>query len=380
MKLQLVQQITIYQNMENPKYLTEQLITYLGNKRTLLPFIGEQVEEIKKKIGKEKLVTFDGFAGSGVVSRFLKQHSSKVYANDMEKYSQVITKSFLINESEIDRKYLNETVDYLNKNKFSKKGLGIIEKLYAPEDTNNPQMDERCFYTNENARIIDTMRVLIDEQIFDQKYKDIFLSLLIQKSSVHTNTSGVFKGFYKSKTTGIGKFGGDGENALSRIKGEIVIDPIILSNYDCDSQVFSGDTNQVVKTMKDLDLVYYDPPYNQHPYGSNYHILNTIYENTEPPKVSKVAGIREDWNKSEYNKRLNAEKAMTDLIRNTDSKYILISYNNEGIISNGMMMDILSEFGEVELQTKSYNTFRGSRNLRERNTRVIEQLYVLKKS
>lgn len=380
MKSQLEQQITIYQNMENPKYLTEQLITYLGNKRTLLPFIGEQVEEIKKKIGKEKLVTFDGFAGSGVVSRFLKQHSSKVYANDMEKYSQVITKSFLINESEIDRKYLNETVDYLNKNKFSKKGLGIIEKLYAPEDTNNPQMDERCFYTNENAKIIDTIRVLIDEQIFDQKYKDIFLSLLIQKSSVHTNTSGVFKGFYKSKTTGIGKFGGDGENALNRIKGEIVIDPIILSNYDCDSQVFSGDTNQVVKTMKDLDLVYYDPPYNQHPYGSNYHILNTIYENTEPPKVSKVAGIREDWNKSEYNKRLNAEKAMTDLIRNTDSKYILISYNNEGIISNGMMMDILSEFGEVELQTKSYNTFRGSRNLRERNTRVIEQLYVLKKS
>jgi len=366
--------------MENTKYLTEQLITYIGNKRTLLPFIGEQIEEIKNEIGKKKLITFDGFAGSGVVSRFLKQHSSKVYANDMEKYSQVITKSFLMNETEIDRKYLNEVVDYLNSNKFSEKGLGIIEKLYAPQDTNNPQTDERCFYTKENAKIIDTIRVLIDEQISEQKYKDIFLSLLIQKSSVHTNTSGVFKGFYKSKTTGIGKFGGDGENALSRIKGEISIEPIILSNYDCESQVFSGDTNQVVKMLKDLDLVYYDPPYNQHPYGSNYHILNTIYENEEPLKLSKVSGIREDWNKSEYNKKLNAEMAMSDLIRNTDSKYILISYNNEGIISNNMMMSILSEFGDVELRTKSYNTFRGSRNLRERNTRVIEQLYILKKN
>ena len=378
--MQLEQQITIYQNMENPKYLTEQLITYIGNKRTLLPFIGEQIEEIKNEIGKKKLITLDGFAGSGVVSRFLKQHSSKVYANDMEKYSQVITKSFLMNETEIDRKYLNEVVDYLNSNKFSEKGLGIIEKLYAPQDTNNPQTDERCFYTKENAKIIDTIRVLIDEQISEQKYKDIFLSLLIQKSSVHTNTSGVFKGFYKSKTTGIGKFGGDGENALSRIKGEISIEPIILSNYDCESQVFSGDTNQVVKMLKDLDLVYYDPPYNQHPYGSNYHILNTIYENEEPLKLSKVSGIREDWNKSEYNKKLNAEMAMSDLIRNTDSKYILISYNNEGIISNNMMMSILSEFGDVELRTKSYNTFRGSRNLRERNTRVIEQLYILKKN
>jgi len=366
--------------MENPKYLTEQLITYIGNKRTLLPFIGESIETIKKEIGKQNLITFDGFAGSGVVSRFLKQHSTKVYANDMEKYSQVITKSFLSNESEIDKKYLNEIVDYLNENKFFGKKIGVIEKLYAPRDTKNPQVDERCFYTKENAKIIDTIRVLIDEKIHEEKYRDIFLSLLIQKASVHTNTSGVFKGFYKSKTTGIGKFGGDGENALSRIKGEISIEPIILSNYECDYEVFSGDTNQIVKNIQDLDLVYYDPPYNQHPYGSNYHILNTIYENVEPKKLSKVAGIREDWNKSEYNKKINAEKAMENLIENTNSKYILVSYNDEGIISSDKMLEILSNFGKVELKTKLYNTFRGSRNLGERSNKVTEQLYVLKKN
>ena len=365
--------------MENPSYLSEQLITYIGNKRALLSFIGESIEPIKKELKKEKLITFDGFAGSGVVSRYLKQHSQKVYSNDMEKYSYVITKSFLLNESEVDRKYINEVVEYLNANKFSGKGLGIIERLYAPQDTNNPQQDERCFYTKENAKIIDTIRFLIEEQITDPKYKDIFLSLLIHKSSVHTNTSGVFKGFYKSKATGIGKFGGDGENALSRIKGEITIEPIILSNYECESQVFSGDTNQIVKSIQDLDLVYYDPPYNQHPYGSNYHILNTIYENIEPKKLSKVAGIREDWNKSDYNKKVSAEKAMKDLIENTNSKYILVSYNNEGIISNESMTNILSEFGDVELKTKSYNTFRGSRNLKERNNKVVEQLYVLKR-
>jgi len=202
---------------------------------------------------------------------------------------------------------------------------------------------------------------------------------LIQKASVHTNTSGVFKGFYKSKETGIGKFGGDGENALIRIKGEISLEPIILSKYECESEVFNGDTNQVVKGLTDLDLVYYDPPYNQHPYGSNYHMLNTIYENIEPEKLSKVAGIREDWNKSEYNKRVNAEKAMKDLIANTKAKYILVSYNNEGIISNESMTKILEEFGDVELRTKSYNTFRGSRNLKKRENKVIEQLYVLKR-
>jgi hypothetical protein len=31
---------------ENPAYLREQLITYIGNKRLLLPFIGQAVEKV----------------------------------------------------------------------------------------------------------------------------------------------------------------------------------------------------------------------------------------------------------------------------------------------------------------------------------------------
>ena len=39
-----------------------------------------------------------------------------------------------------------------------------------------------------------------------------------------------------------------------------------------------------------LDLVYLDPPYNQHPYGSNYFMLNVI-ANNQTTKISKVSGI-----------------------------------------------------------------------------------------
>lgn len=365
--------------MENEKYLKEQLITYIGNKRALLSFINESVVDIKKRLNKDKVVTFDGFAGSGVVSRFLKQHSSKIYANDLEKYSYSITKSFLTNKSEVDYDYINQYTEHLNRIKKDKKNVGIIEKLYSPKDTNNILYGERCFYTNENAKIIDSIRQEIDLSIKEGTYKDLFLSILLHKASVHTNTSGVFKGFYKSSKTDIGKFGGDGENALNRILGEISMEPIILSNYECESEVFNGDTNEVVKKLDDIDLVYYDPPYNQHPYGSNYHILNTIYEYVEPKKLSKVSGIREDWNKSEYNKKVNAENVMDLLIKNTNSKYIMISYNNEGIISSEKMSEILKKYGEVELKTKEYNTFKGSRNLKNRKNKVEEQIYILKK-
>jgi adenine-specific DNA-methyltransferase len=93
-----------------------------------------------------------------------------------------------------------------------------------------------------------------------------------------------------------------------------------------------------------------------------------------------VAGIREDWNKSAYNKKVQAETAMDSLIKETKSKYIMVSYNNEGIISSEKMMEILKKYGEVELRRKEYNTFKGSRNLKERKNKVEEQIYVLKKN
>ena len=48
---------------ENREYLSEQLITYLGNKRSLLPFIGEAVSSVQKKLNKPKLRFFDVFSG-----------------------------------------------------------------------------------------------------------------------------------------------------------------------------------------------------------------------------------------------------------------------------------------------------------------------------
>ena len=40
---------------EDPKFLTEQIVTYLGNKRSLLHFLGTGLEQVKKRLGKERL-------------------------------------------------------------------------------------------------------------------------------------------------------------------------------------------------------------------------------------------------------------------------------------------------------------------------------------
>ena len=183
-------------NFENEQFLTSQIITYIGNKRSLLGFIGDAVAIVKKELKKEKLDVVDIFSGSGIVSRYMKQHSSKIIANDLEDYSYVLNKCYLSNKNEIDMDELISWYNYLKENLDGELNNGIISEMYAPKDINNIKFGERCFYTTRNAKYIDTARQLIDN--VPEQYRIYFLAPLLTEASVKNNTSGVFKGFYKN--------------------------------------------------------------------------------------------------------------------------------------------------------------------------------------
>jgi adenine-specific DNA-methyltransferase len=130
--------------------------------------------------------------------------------------------------------------------------------------------------------------------------------------------------------------------------------------------------------MAPVDVAYFDPPYNQHPYGSNYFMLNLLCNYREPARVSRVSGIPTDWRRSAYNRPREAEDALSALITGVPASYILLSYNNEGFIKPARMQAILSQRGEVMNMERKYNTFRGSRNLNGRSIHVREQLYLVR--
>jgi adenine-specific DNA-methyltransferase len=363
---------------ENEDYLTKQIITYIGNKRSLLPFITQGIKKVQGRLGKNKLRMFDVFSGSGIVARLFKQYSSLLLVNDLEKYSKITNECYLSNKSELNIPFLISVYkDLLAEIENKSLEPGIIANKYAPKDDNNIKANERAFYTHRNAQYIDTMRNLIDR--IDSGCQKYFLAPLISETSIHSNTSGVFKGFYKNHETGIGQFGGKSENALLRIKGDIVLPFPVFSNFDSEYTVFSGDSNVVINTAPEVDLAYLDPPYNQHPYGSNYFMLNLILENKYPENTSKVSGIPENWNRSAYNKKQSAYKALTDLVTNIKSKFVLISFNSEGFISLDEMKNMLYKIGKVEILEVTYNTFRGCRNLANRDIHVKEYLYLLEK-
>lgn len=363
-------------SMENEEYLTKQIITYIGNKRSLLPFIGNAVDEVKKRLGKSKLTFFDVFSGSGIVARFLKQHSQTIYANDLEDYSYLINKCYLSNRSTIDWNLLESTLIDVKQRIKKEWKEGFITDLYAPKDENDINKYDRVFYTRRNAMYIDTARSIIET--LPQKLKKYFLAPLLYEASVHNNTSGVFKGFYKNHE-GIGQFGGHGKNALTRIMKDICLELPVFSNFECEYKVTQMDAARAVKSIQEIDLAYMDPPYNQHPYGSNYFILNLIANNKKPLSFSRVSGIPDDWNRSLYNKRQSAQNELFSTVQACPAKFILISYNSEGFVKYNDFINFLSKIGKVTSFETVYNTFRACRNLRNRAAKIAEYLFLLEK-
>ncbi len=363
---------------EDADYLTRQLLTYIGNKRSLLGFIGEAVERVKGRLGHDKLRILDAFSGSGVVSRFFKAHASLLVSNDFEDYAAVTGRCFLRNRECVGWSALDSLIDELNyRVEHDAFDVGFIEQLYAPQNEQQITAEDRVFYTRENARRLDNYRRLLETVPPDTR--DLLLGPLLSRASVHANTAGVFKGFYKNRVTGIGQFGGSGGDALSRIRGQIVLEAPVLSRFACEVDVRQEDANVLAGQLKGLDLVYIDPPYNQHPYGSNYFMLNLLVRYQRPAQISPVSGIPSDWRRSGYNVRNQSLPLLEQLLEQLDTKFALISFNNEGFISPEQMTVMLRRLGKVELLERTHNAFRGSRNLRARSIHVVEQLFLLEK-
>lgn len=364
--------------MENEAFLCRQLVTCLGNKRSLLPFIGKALVRVRERLGRDKLKIFDAFSGSGAAARFFKGYAELLLVNDLEEYSETANRCYLSNTEDLPLKKLREIHGSLMA-RLKKEPLrkGFIAELYAPEDENNIRIGERVFYTPRNAMFLDTARQYMEE--IDPGLRRFFLAPLLSEASVHANTAGVFKGFYKDRHTGKGRFGGTNRDALPRIRGDIELPFPVWSNFSCPVAVFREDANTLAPNLEETDLAYLDPPYNQHPYGSNYFMLNLILSYKRPESMSPVSGIPRNWNRSPYNKRRKAAGAFRDLIEKLASKFVLISFNSEGFISHDEMLSILRSTGRLEVFETSYNTFRGSRNLRERQAHVREYLYLVEK-
>ncbi|UCB45753.1 MAG: DNA adenine methylase [Spirochaetota bacterium] len=388
---------------EKTPYLTEQIIPYIGNKRRLLPLIEGAVrlvlEDKSEDFGRKRFL--DLFAGSGIVSRLAKHLGFEVHANDWEYYSYVLTYAFLcINEKELGGMYsrldgLKKAISYLNNLPQPDQEDEYIARYFCPRDDSSPDYKtERLFYTRYNGLMIDKIRneiesIYPEEEVASNhtlfREKVLLLALLLYQAATHTNTSGVFKAFHKG-------FGGHSGDALGRIMKPISVVYPSLIDSNCRMDVYKEDANQLLKrdffSENRFDIVYVDPPYNQHQYGSNYHLLNTIalWDGIPLNKIISIdgekknrAGIRKDWvnTKSDYCYSEKADSVFEDLIEHVNSRFILISYSTEGTIPFEMMIQVCARKGKISLLTNEYVKYRGGRQSLRRLNNNIEFVIII---
>ena len=374
------------------KYLKENLIAYIGNKRRLLPFIENVFLEILDK-DKNIKTALDLFAGSGSVSRLLKTLDLEVYSNDWEYYSYILNYAHIrINIEETKNMFihtggLQNTIETINNINRIKNKDRYISKYYSPKNDYNPDLkNERLFYTQYNGTKIDIIRHNIEElyknNAINQKEYFYLIASLIYEAATHTNTSGVFKAFHSG-------FGGRNKDALSRILTPISLKELPLYNGK-KGYVSMLDANEFAIKNKDkkFDLVYLDPPYNQHQYGSNYHLLNTIAL-WDKPKINKniyingkktdKGGIRKDWikTKSDYCYKKTAKNSLINLLENINANHIVMSYSTDGIIEFDDLISILENKGDLKIATSEYVKYRGAKRSIVNKTKNIEYLFII---
>ena len=379
--------------VDKKTYLTSQITTYMGNKRKLLPMIEDALAEIQKDLqNKSPLIIGDGFAGSGVVSRLFKTIAAELYTNDLAGYSQTLNTCYLSSPTQPTRTQIKKCIDEANKKADEATHTPLahvtdrwISKHWAPENPTITQKD-RAYFTCENGRRIDTIRNYIET--LPKKIQPYILAPLLVESSIHNNTNGQFAAFYKDKDGKKGEYGGKTKTDIKRITQEIRVPYPIFEKSKCKTHIAQMDATEWAKSLppNKLDVVYYDPPYNKHPYNIYYFLLDIINDWDKTQEIPDTyRGQPDTRTKSMYNSTVHAKAALTELIENTPSKYIMLSYNDGGIISIPDLDELLAAHSKsvkkIPIDHKTYNRLKGISNYKRTADYkpVKEYLYVIQR-
>lgn len=339
---------------------------YIGNKTRLLDFINESI--IKAKLPQNGIF-IDIFGGTGSVGKYFKNKKYKVIANDFMTYSY-IAQYVLIK--------INQIPSF---NKISKNGIsGVLQELNSISPKNGyvfnnfapSGKEKRQYFSDDNARKIDAIRDRIEKWRNDKLLSDdeyyILVYSLIDAADFVANISGTYGAYLKIWRS----------MALKKLELKI---PDITNNK-LKNEVFQEDANLLIKKISG-DILYLDPPYNERQYASNFHLLETLAVWDKQDLVGKTGQRDYSKKKSAYSQKVNSIKAFEDLIINANTRYIILSYNNEGIIPRDEILRILNNKGKVTEYTTNYRRFRTERDHDKRQYKkcddeVVEHLYIIK--
>ena len=324
---------------------------YLGSKAKLLSFIegvvSSECTDVKSFV--------DLFAGTGNVAWNFNNVKTSIIVND-SLYSNYCSYEAWFGKQKISKKKIADIINYYN-------NVQVEDDNYFSDNFSD------TFFSVNNCKKIGFIREDIEKkysnkQINLREYYILITSLIYSMDKI-ANTVGHYDAY---------RMNGDLEKKL-------ILEELDLPENDINknNKIYCEDANELVKKIK-ADVVYIDPPYNSRQYCDAYHLLENVARWEKPEVFGTARKMDRSKLKSEYCKNY-ASKAFEDLIKNINSRYILVSYNNMGTkgagrsqakISDEDIIRILSEKGKVKIFESKFQQFTtGKTNIEDHKERLF---------
>lgn len=308
------------------------MIKYLGSKRRLLPLILSVVDACPGVAS-----VLDLFSGTSRVGHALKASGRRVIANDHNAYAEVLARCHVQADAE----------------RWTEPARALLAELDAlpgvPGYVTETFCSQARYFRPENGARIDAIRQSIAERELHPELEALALTALMEAADKVDSTTGVQMAYLKSWAP----------RAHNELRLRL---PELLSRPAAGACEAHGLDALEAADRFSADLVYLDPPYNQHKYLGNYHVWETLVRWDAPPAYG-VARKREDCRQrsSAFNSRPGCKDALAQVINALDCRHLLLSFNDEGHLSHDDLLELLLPRGQVQVISQAGDRYVGAK-------------------
>jgi adenine-specific DNA-methyltransferase len=295
------------------------VIKYLGSKRRLVPVLGELCER------EHARTAIDLFTGTTRVAQELKRRGAFVWAVDSARYSEVLARCYVGTDARaVERGELDAALARLN-------------ALPGREGYFTETFCRRARYLQPaNGARVDAIRDAIRDDYGDSPLEPLLLTALLQAADRVDSTTGVQMAYLK--------------RWAPRSFNPLELRPPVL--LDGPGAALRGDALELAPQLPEVDLAYFDPPYNQHSYYRNYHVWETLVAWDAPDHYGvacKRADCRDPITRSAFNSRPRFRDALAAVVGAVRARVLVLSYNDESWVSLEELVELCSGRGNVQV-------------------------------
>jgi adenine-specific DNA-methyltransferase len=304
------------------------VIKYLGSKRVLVPQLGD----IADRVGARTAV--DLFTGTTRVAQELKRRGLEVTATDLATYSQVLSDCYIATDAAtVDVEELDSALKRLDALPGEP---GYFTRTFC---------EESRFFQPRNGARIDAVREAIEADHRGSPLFPILLTSLMLAADRVDSTTGLQMAYLK-------EWAPRAHQDLQLRRPELLPGP---------GATVCGDATLTVDTLPPVDLMYLDPPYNQHRYFTNYHIWETLVRWDEPEVYGvarKRIDARDESPRSVFNSKRTMPGAMADLLCRARAEVVVLSYNDESWVTADEIVAMLRDAGHEDVRMLAFDNKR----------------------